>query len=148
MSISEQLRENIKTAMRAGDKERLRVLRMASAAIKQREVDERITLDDAQILSVLEKMIKQRRDSVEQFTKGGRDDLVAIESAEIEVLQDYLPQPLSDAEVDTLIEQSIAQTGAEGMRDMGKVMAAIKAQAAGRVDMGKVSGRIKARLTG
>ncbi len=148
MSISEQLRENIKTAMRAGDKERLRVLRMASAAIKQREVDERITLDDAQILGVLEKMIKQRRDSVEQFTKGGRDDLVAIETAEIEVLQDYLPQPLSDTEVDALIEDSIAQTGAEGMRDMGKVMAAIKAQAAGRVDMGKVSGKIKARLTG
>ena len=132
--------------MKAGDKDRLKVVRLIMAAIKQVEVDTRATLDDAAVLGVLEKMVKQRKDSVEQFTKGGRDDLAAIELAEIEVIETYLPEKMDDAELDALIDEVIAATGAETIRDMGKVMGAIKGKAAGRADMGAVGARVKARL--
>ena len=122
------------------------MVRLIMAAIKQVEVDKRVELDDAAVLSVLDKMVKQRRDSVEQFEKGGRDDLAAIERAEIDVLQDYLPEQLSADEIATLVDEAIAATGAEGMRDMGKVMGQIKAKAAGRADMGIVSATVKERL--
>jgi uncharacterized protein YqeY len=133
--------------MRAGERERLATLRLISAAIKQREVDERITLDDAQLLSVLEKMIKQRRESITSFEAGGRSDLVAKETAELKLIQGYLPAQLSDAEVDGLIAEAITQTSASSVKDMGKVMAAVKAKAAGRADMAAVAARIKARLS-
>jgi uncharacterized protein YqeY len=132
--------------MKAGDKDRLKVVRLILAAIKQIEVDTRSELDDAAILSVLDKMVKQRRDSVEQFTKGGRNDLVEIEEAEIGVLEAYLPAKMDDAELDDLIDEVISATGAESIRDMGKVMGAIKGKAAGRADMGAVGARVKARL--
>jgi uncharacterized protein YqeY len=136
----------MKAAMRSGEKERLGVIRMITSAIKQREVDERITLDDAQVLGVLEKMIKQRKESLEQFKAGNRQDLVDKESAEITLLQTYLPSQLSDAEIDALISDAIAATGAASIKDMGKVMGTIKAKAAGRADMGAVGAKIKARL--
>jgi uncharacterized protein len=136
----------MKAAMRSGDKDRLSAVRLALAAIKQREVDERITLDDAQVLAVLEKMIKQRRESIAQFQSGGRADLVAKESAEVQLLQSYLPAQLSDAEVDALIEQAIRSTGAASIKDMGKVMGVVKAQAQGRTDMGALSARVKQKL--
>jgi uncharacterized protein YqeY len=136
----------MKSALKAGAKDRLKVLRLILAAIKQVEVDTRATLDDAAVLGVLEKMVKQRKDSVEQFTKGGRDDLAAIELAEIEVIETYLPEKMDDAELDALIDEVIAATGAETIRDMGKVMGAIKGKAAGRADMGAVGARVKARL--
>jgi uncharacterized protein len=132
--------------MRAGEKDRLSLIRMLLAGIKQREVDERIQLDDAQVLSVIDKMVKTRKESVAQFQAGGRADLVAKETAEIELLQGYLPAPLSEAELDGLIRSAIAATGASSIKDMGKVIAAIKAQAAGRADMGAVSSRVKAAL--
>jgi len=134
--------------MRSGEKERLGVIRMLTAAIKQREVDERITLDDAQVLSVLEKMVKQRKESVAQFEAGNRPDLVAKESAEIALLVGYLPAPLSDAELDALISEAIAATGAGSVKDMGKVMGIIKGKAQGRADMGAVGAKIKAKLSG
>ena len=146
MSLKDSITEDMKSAMKAGAKDRLKVLRLILAAIKQVEVDTRATLDDAAVLGVLEKMVKQRKDSVEQFTKGGRDDLAAIETAEIDVLQTYLPEEMDDAELDALIEQVIASTGAESIRDMGKVMGAIKGKAAGRADMGAVGTKVKARL--
>ena len=146
MSLKNQIIEDMKSAMKAGDKDRLKVVRLIMAAIKQVEVDKRVELDDAAVLSVLDKMVKQRRDSVEQFEKGGRDDLAAIERAEIDVLQDYLPEQLSADEIATLVDEAIAATGAEGMRDMGKVMGQIKAKAAGRADMGIVSATVKERL--
>ena len=145
-SLKERITEDMKTAMRGGDKERLGTIRMLQAAIKQREVDERITLDDAQVLTVIEKMVKQRKESIVQFEQGGRADLAAKEKAEIEQLQAYLPAQLSDAEVDALIREAIAATGAASIKDMGKVMGAVKAKAAGRADMGAVSARIKAAL--
>jgi uncharacterized protein len=148
MALKDRITEDMKGAMRAGDKERLATIRLALAAIKQREVDERITLDDAQVLAVLEKMIKQRREAIPQFESGGRADLVAKESAEIRVLQQYLPAQLGDAEIDALIAEAIAATGAVSMKDMGKVMAAVKPKAQGRTDMGALSARIKQRLTG
>ncbi len=148
MSLKQQIQDAVKAAMKAGEKDRLVVLRMLTAAIKQREVDERIELDDTQVLTVLEKMIKQRRESIAQYEKGGRDDLAAREAAEIEVLQPFLPEPLDEAEIEALIEAAITETGATSIRDMGKVMAHIKPQVQGRADMGAVSGRIKARLTG
>ncbi|MGD8379931.1 MAG: GatB/YqeY domain-containing protein [Gammaproteobacteria bacterium] len=148
MSLRERLLEDTKTAMRAQDKARLGVLRLISAAIKQREVDERITLDDPQVLAVLEKMVKQRRESIAQYEQGGRQDLADKEQAEIAILQDYLPEPLSEAELDALIDTVIADTGAESIRDMGKVMGAIKSRAQGRADMGLVGARVKARLGG
>ena len=148
MTLKQQLVEDMKTAMRGGDKERLAVIRLMLAAIKQREVDERIELDDTQVLAVLEKMIKQRRDSVSQFAAAGREDLAAIERAEMVVIDTYLPAKLDDAEIDALVTAAITQTGASSARDMGKVMAVVKQQAAGRADMAQVSARIKARLAG
>lgn len=146
MSLRAQLTEDMKAAMRGGEKERLAVIRLMQAAIKQREVDERITLDDAQVLAVLEKMLKQRRDSIEQFSAAGREDLAAQERAEVAVIQAYLPAALGADEIDAIIDAAIAETGAAGARDMGKVVAAIKPKVAGRADMGQVSARIKHKL--
>ena len=148
MTLREKITEDMKAAMRAGEKERLSLIRMLQAAIKQREVDERITLDDAQTLSVIEKMIKQRKESVVQFEAGKRADLVAKESAEIAALTAYLPQQLSAPELDALIKEAIAATGAASVKDMGKVMGIVKGKAAGRADMGAVGARIKALLAG
>jgi uncharacterized protein YqeY len=148
MTLKQQLTEDMKTAMRGGDKHRLGVIRLMLAAIKQREVDERIELDDTQVLGVLEKMLKQRKDSVSQFDAAGRDDLSTIEREEMVVIETYLPAKLGDDEIDALITAAIADTGATSPRDMGKVVAAVKEKAAGRADMGVVSGRIKARLAG
>jgi uncharacterized protein len=148
MTLKERITEDMKTAMRSGEKDRLAVIRLLQAAIKQREVDERITLDDAQVTSVLEKMIKQRKESVVAFEKGGRADLVAKENGEITVLQAYLPAQLSDTELDALIAEAIASTGAASIKDMGKVMGVVKAKAAGKADMGAVGARIKAKLGG
>ena len=146
MSLKNQITEDMKSAMKAGDKDRLKVVRLIMAAIKQVEVDSRSELDDAGVLGVLEKMVKQRRDSVEQFEKGGRNDLAAAERAEIEVLQAYLPEQLSSGEIEALVDEVIAATGAESIRDMGMVMGQIKAKAAGRADMGTVSATVKDRL--
>ena len=148
MTLKERITEDMKTAMRSGEKDRLAVIRLLQAAIKQREVDERITLDDAQITSVLEKMIKQRKESIVAFEKGARADLVAKETAEIAVLQPYLPAQLSDADLDALIAEAITATGAVSIKDMGKVMGLVKAKAAGKADMGAVGARIKAKLGG
>ena len=147
-SLKERITDDMKAAMRSGEKERLGVIRMVTAAIKQREVDERISLDDAQVLSVLEKMIKQRKESVVQFQAGNRADLVAKESAEIALLQGYLPSQLSDSELDALIADAIASTGAVSIKDMGKVMGIIKGKAQGRADMAAVGAKIKAKLGG
>jgi uncharacterized protein len=138
----------MKAAMRSGEKERLGLIRMITSGIKQREVDERITLDDAQVLSVLEKMIKQRKESVVQFQAGNRQDLVDKETAEITLLQGYMPSQLSDAEIDSLINEAVAASGAASIKDMGKVMAIIKAKAQGRADLGAVGAKIKAKLSG
>ncbi len=132
--------------MKGGDKARLAVVRLMLAAVKQREVDERIELDDSQVLAVLDKMVKQRRDSIQQYGDAGRDDLVAQEAAEIEVIQEFLPTALSDDAINAIIEAAIAETGAESMRDMGKVMGIVKPQVQGRADVGQVSGRVKQRL--
>jgi hypothetical protein len=147
MALKDRITEDMKTAMKAGERERLGTIRLALAAIKQREVDERITLDDTQVLAVLEKMIKQRREAITQFQTGGRADLVAKETAEIGVLQGYLPAQMSEAELDALIAQSIAASGATSLKDMGKVMALVKPKAQGRADMGAVSARIKQKLS-
>ena len=146
MALKERITEDMKTAMRAGDKDRLATIRLALAAIKQREVDERITLDDGQVLAVVEKMIKQRREAIVQFESGGRADLVAKEKAEIAVLQGYLPAQMSDADIDALIAEAIGATGATSVKDMGKVMGYVKPKAQGRADMGAVSARIKQKL--
>jgi uncharacterized protein YqeY len=146
VSVKNQLRDDMKQAMRSGDKARLGVVRMALAAIQQREVDERIELDDAGVLGVIEKMIKQRRESVEQYRAGGRQDLVDKESAEIEQLSAYLPEPLGEAELAALVEQVIAETGAASMKDMGKVMAELRNRAQGRADMAALSAQVKSRL--
>src|SRR5271156_1343793 len=148
MALKERITDDMKAAMRSGEKERLGVIRMIPAAIKQREVDERISLDDAQVLSVLEKMIKQRKESVEQFKAGNRQDLVDKEAAEITLLQGYMPSQLSDAELDALINEAVAATGAASIKDMGKVMGIIKGKAQGRADMAAVGTKIKARLSG
>jgi uncharacterized protein YqeY len=148
MSLKERINEDMKAAMRAKDTERLGTIRMVTAAIKQREVDERVTLDDAQILAVLEKMIKTRKESVEQFKTGGRTDLVEKENNEIALLQAYLPAQLSETELDAIIADAIAQSGAASIKDMGKAMAIVKQQAAGRADMGVVSAKLKAKLSG
>ncbi|MFK8052991.1 MAG: GatB/YqeY domain-containing protein [Woeseiaceae bacterium] len=144
--LKNTLTDDMKAAMRAGEKDKLTVIRMAMAAVKQVEVDKRIELEDDAVLAIIEKMVKQRRESISQFEKGGRPELAAAEAAEIEILKKYLPEPLDEAALNQIIEDAIASTGAESMRDMGKVMAAVKAAAAGRADMGKVSGVIKARL--
>ena len=146
MALKERITEDMKSAMRAAEKERLATIRLILAAIKQREVDERITLDDPQVLAVLEKMIKQRREAITQFEAGGRADLVAKESAEIVVLQGYLPAQMTPAEIDSLISEAIAASGATSIKDMGKVMAAVKPKAQGRADMGAISARIKQKL--
>ncbi len=148
MTLKERITEDMKTAMRSGEKDRLAVIRLLQAAIKQREVDERITLDDAQVTSVLEKMIKQRKESIVAFEKGARADLVAKETAEIVILQPYLPAQLGEAELDALIAEAIASTGAASIKDMGKVMGVVKTKAAGKADMGAVGARIKAKLGG
>jgi len=148
MTLRERITDDMKNAMRSGDKDRLGLIRMLQAAIKQREVDERITLDDGQTLGVIEKMIKQRRESVVQFEAGARADLVAKEVAEIAVLTDYLPVQLSAAELDALIQEAMAATGATSVKDMGKVMGIVKGKAAGRADMGAVGARVKALLGG
>jgi len=145
--LKTRIKEEMIAAMKAGDKRRLGVIRLVLAAIKQREVDERIELDDTQVLAVLDKMVKQRRDSFEQYEKAGRTDLADQESFEISVLHDYLPAALSEEEIDALIDQTISSTGASSIKDMGKVMGQIKPKAQGRADMGKVSAKIKARLT-
>jgi uncharacterized protein YqeY len=138
----------MKAAMRAGEKERLGVIRMITSAIKQREVDERISLDDGQVLTVLEKMIKQRKESVAQFEAGNRPDLVAKETAEISLLQTYLPAAMSEPEIDALIVESIAASAATSVKDMGKVMNLVKAKAQGRADMAAVGAKIKLKLSG
>jgi uncharacterized protein len=147
MSLKERLQEDMKTAMRAGDKERLGTIRLILSAIKQREVDERISLDDAQVIAALDKMGKQRRESITQFAAGGRADLVAKETAELATISAYLPTQLSEADLDALIDAAIAQSGASTIKDMGRVMGLIKNQAQGRADMAAVGARIKARLS-
>ena len=147
MALKDRITEDMKTALKAAAKERLSTIRLALAAIKQREVDERITLDDAQVLAVLDKMIKQRREAIAQFQSGGRADLVARETAEIGVLQGYLPAQMSEAELDELIAQSIAAASATSVKDMGKVMALVKPKAQGRADLGAVSARVKQKLS-
>jgi hypothetical protein len=148
MTLKERITEEMKAAMRARDSERLGTIRMLQAAIKQREVDERTTLDDAQVLAVIEKMIKQRREAAQQYEAAGRTDLLAKETREIEILSEYLPAQLSEPEVDALIERAIAETGATSLKDMGKVMAIVKSEGQGRCDMAAVSARLKARLSG
>ena len=148
MSLRDCIQDDMKTAMRAKDKQRLGAIRLILAAIKQREIDERIEMNDVQTLAVLEKMIKQRRESLVQYQNAGREDLAAQESFEIEMIQAYLPAPLSEADLDVAISQAIAATGAQSMRDIGKVMALIKEQAQGRADMTVVSARVKARFGG
>lgn len=143
----ERLQEDVKAALKAGDKSRLGVLRMIMAAIKQREVDTRETLDESSLMSILDKMVKQRQDSISQFERGGRSDLVAKESGEIEVIRSYLPQPLDDTALAALIDEVIAATGAATAADMGRVMAEIKNQAAGRADMSAVANKVRARLS-
>ena len=148
MSLKARITEDMKNAMRARDSARLLTIRMLLAAIKQREIDERIELADADVLSVIDKMIKQRRDSITQFEAGKREDLAAIERAEVTLLAAYLPTQVPDAEIDAMIAEAIASTGAAGLAGMGKVMAVVKPRLAGRADMGSVAARIKARLGG
>jgi uncharacterized protein len=147
MTLKGQIYEDMKSAMKAGDKDRLKVVRLILAAIKQVEVDTRTEMDDPAVLAVLNKMVKQRRDSVSQFQSGNRDDLADIELAEIGVLEGYLPEQLSDREIDQLVDQAIADTGAGSIRDMGKVMSQVKTLAQGRADMAAVGARVKARLS-
>ena len=144
--LKAQIIDDMKAAMKGGEKARLGVIRLITAAIKQREVDERIELDDEQVLVVLDKMVKQRRDSIKQYTDAGREDLAAIEEAEVEIIQTYLPTALSEDEIAEIIEAAIAQTGASSMADMGKVMGIVKPQVQGRGDMGAVSGIVKQKL--
>ncbi len=146
MTLKAQISEDMKSTMKAGDKDRLKVLRLMRAAIQQIEVDKRIELDDSAVLGVLDKMVKQRRDSITQFKNGGREDLADIELAEIAVLETYLPEQLGEAELNKIIDQAIKDSGAESIRDMGKVMGQIKTKAAGRADMGAVSAKVKERL--
>ena len=148
MSLKNQLTDDMKTAMKAGEKERLGVIRLINAAIKQKEVDERIELDDAQVLAVLEKMVKQRRDSVSQYDAAGRDDLAGIERAEIAVFEHYLPAKLSEAEIEDVVDGAIRDSGATGPADMGKLMGVLKPRLAGKADMGDVSAIVKRRLAG
>ena len=148
MALREQLNEDIKTAMKAREQDKLGALRLMLAAVKQREVDERITLDDAGVIAVVEKMIKQRKDSIAQYEKAARQDLADKEKYEIGVIESYLPQQLSQGEIDAIVAEAIQSTGAKSAADMGKVMAVVKPKLAGRADMGKVSGMVKAKLTG
>ncbi|GAB1233821.1 GatB/YqeY domain-containing protein [Ferrigenium sp. UT5] len=147
MSLKQQITEDMKTAMRAKDAARLWAIRLLLAAMKQREVDERIELNDADVVAIIEKMLKQRRDSISQYKAAGRQDLVDVEEFEVTVLQSYMPQQMSAAEIDAAVAQAVAATGAAGVQDMGKVMAILKPQLAGRADLGKVSGLVKAKLS-
>jgi uncharacterized protein YqeY len=147
MSLKDRITEDMKAAMRAKESERLGTIRMLTAAIKQREVDERIQLDDVQVLTVIEKMIKMRKESIEQFKSGNREDLVAREAKEIELLQAYQPAQLSEAEVDALIREAIAESGATSIKEMGKAMALLKQKAQGRADMATASAKLKAKLS-
>ena len=146
--LKQRILDDVKAAMKAKDKPRLATLRLITAALKQREVDERIELDDTQVLAILEKMIKQRRDSVAQYQKAGRDELAAQELGEIEIIQEYMPEGLGDDEIAALVEAAIAETGAGGMQDMGKVMGLLKPKLQGRADMGQVSALVKQKLSG
>ena len=148
MSLKTRLIDDMKTAMKAGEKDRLGVIRLVNAAIKQKEVDERIELDDAQVIAVLEKMVKQRRDSVSQYDAAGREDLAAIERAEIAVIEHYLPAKLSEAEIEDIVDGAIRDSGAAGTADMGKLMGVLKPRLAGKADMGEVSAIVKRRLAG
>ena len=148
MSLKSKILDDIKAAMKAGEKNKLMVLRMLSAAIKQKEVDERTELDDTQVLAVVEKMIKQRRESIKQYMDGGREELAEKEEAEIAFLEPYLPEQLSDEEIESLISDAINSSGASEMKDMGKVMGQLKPQIQGKADMGSVSAKIKAKLGG
>ena len=148
MTLKDQISEDMKAAMRAKEAQRLATIRLLMAAMKQKEVDERVTLGDAEVLAILEKMIKQRRESIAQYEKAARQDLAEVEKAEIAVLSAYLPQQMTEAEVAEAIAAAIAETGAAGAKDMGKVMGVLKPRLAGRTDMGKVSGLVKAKLAG
>jgi len=148
MSLKQRLTDDMKAAMKAGDKDTLGVIRLINAAIKQKEVDEQTTLDDAQVVAVLDRMVKQRRDSVAQYESAGREDLAAVERAEIAVIERYLPAKLDEAAILAAIEAAIAQTGASGPADMGKLMGVLKPRLAGQADMGDVSKLIKQRLAG
>ncbi|HUG76753.1 MAG TPA: GatB/YqeY domain-containing protein [Burkholderiales bacterium] len=148
MPLKQQITEDMKAAMRARDAARLSAIRLLLAAIKQREVDERVELSDAEVLSVIEKMIKQRRESISQFEQAARPELAEAEKRELELLAAYLPQQASDAEIEQAIAAALAESGASGIKDMGKVMAALKARLAGRAEMAKISGLVKARLSG
>jgi hypothetical protein len=148
MALRDRIQDDMKSALRAKDKERLAAIRLILAGIQQREVDERITLDDSQVIAVLERMLKQRRESITQFQGAGRDDLVARESFESDIIQGYMPAALTEPELDALIESALAATGATAVRDMGRVMGVIKDQAQGRVDMTKASARVKKWLSG
>jgi len=147
MSLKDRIQDDLKSAMRAREKERVAVMRLISAAIKQREVDERVSLDEAQVISVLERMVKQRRESITQYRNGDREDLAAQEEFELELIQSYLPKALSTEEVEALVSRAITETAAQSVRDMGKVMNHIKTQAQGRIDMAIVSTLVKTRLT-
>lgn len=146
--LIDRIKDDMKASMKGGDKARLGVIRLILAAIKQVEVDERIVLDNERIILVLDKMLKQRRESIRQFSEAGRDDLVAIEEAEIPVIQDFLPQALTETEIDLMVKDAVAESGAESVKDMGKVMALLKAKMQGRADMSAVSIKIKAALSG
>jgi uncharacterized protein YqeY len=146
--LTDRIKEDMKAAMKGGDKARLGVIRLILAAIKQVEVDERITLDNERVIQVLDKMLKQRRESIRQYTDAGRQDLVAIEEAEIPVIQDFLPQALTETEIDLMVKDAVAESGPESIKDMGKVMALLKAKMQGRADMAVVSNKIKAALAG
>jgi len=146
MTLKLRLSDDMKAAMKGGDKQRLAAIRLVNAAIKQREVDERITLDDAQVLTVLEKMMKQRKDSLAQYESAGREDLAAIERFEMGVIEGYLPAQLGEAEIEAIVTRAVADSGATSAKDMGKVVALVKPQVAGRADMGKVSALVKAKL--
>lgn len=146
-ALKTRINDDVKTAMRSKDKERLGTLRLLTAAIKQIEVDKRIELDDDQVIAVLEKMLKQRKDSIEQFEKAGRNELAEIEIKEVAILKEFMPEQFSDADVDALIDEAIATTGASEMKEMGKVMGLLKPKLAGKADMGAVSGKIKAKLS-
>ena len=146
-ALKDQIQDAMKTAMKSGDKERLAVIRLIMSAMKQVEVDERTELDDNRVLGILDKMVKQRRESINQFNAGGREDLATREQAEIDVISDFLPQALSDEEIEAIINQAIGDSGAASMKDMGKVMGIIKPQITGRADMGAVSSKIKSRLS-
>jgi uncharacterized protein YqeY len=147
MSLPDRIKDDMKTAMKSGDKARLSVIRLILAAMKQVEVDERITLDDARTIQILDKMMKQRRESIRQFADAGRTDLVAIEEAEILVIGDFMPQALSEVEIDAMVNNAVTESGALSIKDMGKVMALLKEKMQGRADMSVVSAKIKAALS-